>query len=679
MSFSDYLTTVYSAALPDWAQLGGRLFIADGRNPVIVHDGTPANDRLLGSLPQDSDMTATATTGAGLTQDKLYVYGVQRLIRAGALEIPSAVVTDFMTTETGKCQGTLTLQDYQWPPETGAGWEVFYRVYRSKADAPLELFRVGTDLDQEDYEALTNGAFVDTAADSALDESVSYLVGTQSAQLTSGNEYVDANETNYLLPPVRYLRAWRGRLLAAGSLSVSDGSVTVDAGDLDLVTVAAPGTVLATDVGAFLWLPEELQYFIVTAADPEAGTWTLDKACAVAHAAGTGYRLFRDFDTLYISNALPDNIEGHELVNEVISNQGGGDRINGLAVNGGAAFVLRRKSIELLDGASDGWTLQPHPDNPPGCVSHATIADRYSPAVIYYAGSYGVWMATQGQAVQVSGPVQTIIEDEVDHAMDGLAHAVYDPGRQWYWLWLYGTDWQDYGAQIPQLCLVYDLRAKQWYRCELAASRADLWRNSAGRLIPVIGVGGGVARLDYGDSDGEPFTLAVVSATTTVVTFADSAALPLAGNGLAGQPIHIGGVRRLIKCNTASTVTIYGTWPAAPATGAVAQIGSIRWRAVTQELGLEVLETNKQIETLALLADKDTATNEIVVTIAGQRDEAAQDVEYALDLANSARLFLKGPALGLRAHSAAVTLAGDTDRPVTIRALKMEVQDASRQ
>lgn len=668
MNFSDYLTTVPFDSLPDWTQLGGRLFVADGRNPVCVHDGVPANDRMLGALPQQT-LTASAVTGTGLEASAAYTYGVQRIVVAGALEVPSQVTTANVTTDTTKKKGNVTLVAYEKQPVAGAGWAVTYRILRSLKDVTTTLYKVA-DLTQAQFEALTTGLYEDTTADSALDQSVS-------VDLT-------AADANGLVPPVRCIRAWKGRLVSGGSATYTAGTLTVGAGDLDLATLAAPGVVHPADVGAYVAIEGEDKVFMVTAVNTTANTWGLDKACTAARTVAA-YQLFRDFETVYVGNPLPDNIEGYTIGEEVISARGTNDPVLGIAVSAGYCYILRRRSVDVLDGADGTWQLLQHPATPPGCVSHATIADRYSPAVFYYAGAAGVVMMQGSEAKVISTPVRTILESEVDHSMDAWSHGVYDPRTGRYWLWMFARDWDDLGVRVPELCLCYDTTAGVWYRHELAASRSDVWRDADGTLIAVIGTAGGVCRLEQGDSDGVPYSGRCSAAGSSTTLVDSTATWPTENSGLAGQPVHVtladgNTVRRLVKVNTATTLTIYGTWGTeVPAAGATYRIGSVRW---AMEPGEQKFTNSwdkvKKLDQLVVATEMDTEANALQIEVRGVRKDAANQIQALRDMGADDTHVLAGNQLGLRGRSVRVRLSGDTDRPVTVLGLMLDSQEASR-
>jgi hypothetical protein len=788
MAFSDILDTTYSPTLRDWCQLGARIFVGDGVNSNLALDGNPGHDRIMGCWPQQGTMKVELAAGEALRGNAVYVWGVRRTVKLGALEIESAVVYASVTTgwyglvcgaageddpvvwaavadgafaievdgesvavagcdfsgcatmaavaavvqvalraetggeetvvwdeghfefgggdgpwgymaapvagtdlssdlwmtgleadgatPTGDGNGEVTLDRYEFlpaDPETVRDWTVEYRVYRSKPESATALYLVAT-LSEDDYDELDPaGVYEDDTPDDGL----------PAAATVNLNE----DETNVFLPPVRYLRAWKGRILAGGSYVYTLGLATVEEGALTTVIVASPGEVRETDIGAFLQVAGEDQVFMVTDVDAAAGTWTVDKAFS-GPVADAQLQLWRDGDTAYVCNVLPGNIEAYTEGNTIYANAGANNRLQGIAVNGGIAYLLRRHTVEIIESDGDVLSVVQHPDSPPGAVSHATIADRYAPAVIWYAGGAGVWVGRGTSAKLVSGPVQKILEDDVAHSQDAWTHAVYDPNTGLYYLWLFGRDWQEYGVRVPQLVLVYDLRRDQWYGpWELAASESELYRDRYGRLVPVIGVGGGVAQLEFGYYDGAGDAGTVAAATDTTLTDT-AAAFPVEDNGLAGFPVHVtrpatgATQRRIVALNTATTLSIFGAWAWELEAGDVYQVGSIRWEAEFRDLdtgdGGGDWDVIKKAWRLAVGFEKDTATNQMTVGVAGGGNRGARAHEKVVNMGVDEIAQVQGAELGVRSRTLTVTLSGAGVRPVKVTGLSYGTVETKR-
>lgn len=846
MSFSSYLNTTFVNSLPDWTTLGGRAFFVDGRNPNVVHDGYAINDRIMGCFPQQEISYVTAAAGGNLEANTAYVYGVQRIVKKGALEIPSSVtllnyispvymmtcgaagtsapatwaaiangnfaingvdvagvdfsgittmaevasvITAAVRTALGSTTDTVSwstdrfvftgedhaftvlsqisapvptdisgssymngltgtavvatnmntiveLRQYEFLPEDGAGWDIYYRVYRSKDGATGLLYRVGSDYTQAQFKALTSKsitAFADggggtvtltaTAHGMAVGDLISiegttnyngdYIITAKTADTITfaatwvsddgtgtvwnhiasfvdsvSDDSLDATETvstatedpNQFLYPARCIRTYRNHLVAGGSFAYREGSVDVIAGALDVVIVNSPGQVFASDVGAYVAIEGEPEPFVVSLVDVLNQKLTLASSVSAAK-DDASWILYRDQNALFVCTAQPGNIEGYGVGGELISGSGGGDAIRGIAVNN-HCYILRQRLVEILDGSTGAWSLLPHPTSPPGCASHATIADRYSPGfVIYYAG-HAVVMLRGYEHIILSEPIRQILEDEVDHSMDSWTHGVYDPSSGLYWLWLFDSDWADAGIQVPQMVLIYDTIREQWYKGELAARRSDVWRDHNGQLVAVVGVGGGVAKLDSGYVDGSYHAGTVTSATASTIT--DTAAsFRTVGNGCAGCPIHVYHAdgtmeRRIVKSNTTTQVAIYGEWDVTPDDAATYKVGSIRWSIETGDI--TYASGSHQRRKIARVAigfdpDPDGSTNQMTLTASGRRADTEKVASAMVDMADIESYPLSGSRAGLRLRGVKVKANGDGARPVTLNTIMVRSQE----
>jgi hypothetical protein len=571
----------------------------------------------------------------------------------------------------GECQAEILLTAYE---QALPDWcDVYYEIWRSKAENSALLYRLAV-LDEAQRDALPDDIYTDALPDEDLDED---------AQGT-----FDASEAAVLgtVPPVRYVRAWKGSLIMGGSYAYRLGSVAGVAGTKTVV-LAAPGETTADDRGGYLAIVDEPQTFIIMAVDPATGTYTLDKSLTLDHTASEFVR-FRDFDTLYITQALPGNIELYDTATgAVYSNAGDNDPISGLAVNGGWGYVLRRHRVEMLDGSPAAAVLNDHPAAPPGCHGHATIADRYCPAVLYYAGQAGVVMLSGSSAKLVSDPIEGLLETRVDHSMDDYAHAVYDPRTRLYWLWVFETDWETrLGIRVPDLALIYDLRRDDWYVARLPASGSGLWRRADGELVAVIGVGGGVAYLDTGQADGEAHGGTVTEADADSLTDA-AAGFPGTGVGLAGTTLvvyHAAGTvqERLIRHNTPTMLFPYVPFDPVPAAGDQYRVGHIVWSVEFEDIGLDTgsFERADSITSVAVLHDPMPEGETVTATMAriawvGERGEGAMTRDEDWSTEHVTRF--AGKNTGLRAAGYRLTLAGRC-APAAIRAVALETMESSK-
>lgn len=643
--------------LPDHAQLGGRVYVVDGVNPnlTVEWDG---GMRPIGCLGQQQDFAVTpaVAAGGGLTEGN-YVWGVRRVLTDGFTEILSPVtLSAVLTLTTGQNSGNVYPLTYEGPTLPD-GWAIKYQILRSVMNATT-LLKLVTTLD-----AIPETTFyADETADAALDESVTYSL--------------DAVEMNYPLPPVRFIRAYKGRLIGAGSLRVTRGTLTTTAAS---ATVTLAGDIVRwCDIGAEVRISGEVGVRVIVAADPTANSWTLSKECANNVSDAVYSKQFAS-DVVYVTNPQPDNVEAMPYGTEVYSNAGSGNRVCGLAEAAGNLYVFRESRVETLQLAVDATvgdiivpgmhSLPPLPDSPPGPVSHATIADRWSPKVYWYAGLAGVFELSGTTAKLISEPVDKIIREDVDHDFDAFSHGVYDPRSGMYHLWMFRSGdvvRNEAGAitfRVPSLMLTYDTRRQQWYSGTLAASRSGIWRDAAGHPYAVIGIGGGVAALDVGTVDG--FGYAGTATAGGADTLTDDTANWTA-NALAGLPIRrvrADGVveRRIILGNSATMITVWKAWDVPAAVDETFEIGAIEFELSTGELFLaSAPDTEKRSDKVAVTFDPPTTgVMPVSIEITGSRARSASTTTSAAEITPTVDFVkLTGAQQGGRGHGLTVTVRG---------------------
>jgi hypothetical protein len=632
------------ASYPAMAQLGNRLFLGDGRhaNLVVQEDGTL---RPMGCPGQRAALTTTAYSGGGLNPQEdgegtqYYCWGVQRVLKYGNLELASPVQTIGLTLEDGKTKCRIgNIQPFGFTP--GDGWEVSLRILRSSAELTSTLTQIKV-FDHEYFSAVGMTFYYDDdGSDPDPDLGVSYTL---------------EQEPNYPFPPCRFLREWQGRLIGAGSVP-SRCRFYSNSGSKQ---VGYPGiAVTAADVDAQLRVEGEAGYFVITAAVPASQYWMLDRPltksgmvdAVIEHVA----------DVVYLSDALPDNIEGYSFGSEIYANQGSGNRITGLATAAGICYVLREHRVEAFDTPESGDSLTALADSPPGAVSAATIADLYSPRVFYYAGCGGVVSLTGGTAEIISDPVQAILESEVDHDYDEYTHGVYDPASRLYHLWLFQTgDVVEGALRCPSLLLTFDTVRNQWYRGELSASCSGIWKDEHGHAYAVIGTQGKVCRLDSGTGDGVLLEgLSVAENSESTLFFADA---PFAGLDLTGFPVFLispSGVvqRELIAAHGDSDLTVYGKWPTIRESGRTASVGSLRWSAESGEIDFagasQGFEATKKLSRFIVVHEASSASAAVCFSEARTERSLSQPFSLAAPADGSApELVLSGAGLGLRADA----------------------------
>ena len=506
---------------------------------------------------------------------------------------------------------------------------------------------------------------------------------------------LEESERYNFVPPCRYCRAFKGSLVMGGSDPYSEGRVSVESADLTKVKFHACPDVRAVDVGANLVIGDDPVIHTVTAWDPVENKLTITPAaaeaapdvttlwitatgyslddkrlnknsyiynCIQAHTSGTttepgvgtnwmmywedistSYSLFRDPDTLYIAKPLPDDIEGWLTGTEVYPNFAKA-KIKGIAVQSGICYVLREGGVESLEGSQDaGFSLAPIAGAPPGCASHATIADDrcFSPVLIYFSGEAGVVVISGGSYKIISRNIEAMIRDDVDHIYDGFTHGVYDPGRQMYHLWLFRPgEVVATGLAVPQLMLTCDMASDEWVSGELAASVSGLWQDSDGRNMVTVGIAGGVAKLADVSYDGADIKSVLAAGDMIASTgFTDiTAAFPVSSDtvaGLCGLPICVkdatgeNRARYIIKSNTATDIVIYGEWAVTPAAGWTYHVGAIRWYAETGEFAFsnsfEYEKKNYRIMGIGDCAQYDRWALDTAYALADKVDVAGDD------------------------------------------------------
>lgn len=683
--FIDQLTDVsFSEFAPDWDILGGRLYVVNGLNPNLAFDANAA--RIMGSYPDQSTVTAVEDAGAvgpALEANGQYQYAVARIVTQGSLVIESDFTLAALLTVDGTANdGLVTFEDtYEYPPPTAEGWVVTHRIYRSKKDVLTILYKV-EDVD----DAAGSSPYTDTTTEANLDLS------------TSINIEAPLQQQNAFIPPVSYIRTWRKRLLCYGSRFFRSGDVSNTS---TTVTVSANGDVREVDRGALLKIENEPFIFTITDADPGAKTWTVSPA-PQADQTDVGYTIYRPGNDLYLSNILGSvgSVEHYQAPTfQLVGDDQSGNNGTGLAVNGGNAYVFNRRTVATVNQLGTNFQLRELPGMP-GCVSHATIADRFSPFVVYYAGEEGVWLIVGGEAKKLSSAIDLIIRDDIDHDFDEWTHGIYDPINQLYHLWVFKTgSVAALGIRIPQLMLTYNFERDEWYPNELAASASGLFQ-SDGELVPIIGLPGTIAKLEGSISyDAYTFNNTFVAGDTIVddgftLATAPSPVFPTADSGLAGVPVHIirrdtkGRIttvhRRIIKENTSDSISLWSDWDvdgsggnpsATPGTDIDADewtIGWIHYFAEKDDTGLlPDWGHEKKFTKVQALVDPDTAENKMVLQVLGTREKTVNQ-HKSFDMNANELLKMSGSNLGTNARAVKVRFEGNSDRDVTVKTLSVE-------
>jgi hypothetical protein len=670
MSLSAYMQGIYAADhMPSWAQLDWRQAVVNGAAPNALLDGLDANARPLGVMPQWAlTVTAAADAEGPLAAGTLYTYGVQRVVKLGGLEIPGAM-TLAAVTPSALSNGVVGLVEYEYASEAGALWTVVYRVYRSKAGTPTVLYLV-EELEADAYGELAT-EYTDTTIDELLNAAMTYSTAVP--------------EPNMWVPPCRFVRSWRGRFVLAGSLERAVGPVTIEAGSLSTVLCSLGWLCQASDIGAQLKIAGLPWVYTVAAVDVDENAYTLASAATGPVTAAQAW-LFRQDGTVYVTNPQPGNVEGYTAGTEVLRNSGAGESIQGLAVHGAYCYVLHSRGMLLLDTSGTSVVVAPFPGGAPGCVAHATIADgQDAPSMYYYAGRAGV-MEVRGTAIRnIGAKIRQTLAERVDHAMDGWSHGVYDAQRGLYLLWVFGLGGvHEEGVRIPELCLVWDAAAEEWYEWELAAVASAVWPSAAGGSVTILGLLDGLAVLD---EDTAQDCVALSGTVAAGGEFPPGEWLPAAPGvfpttGLVGLPLHFedleGAVYRfVIISHDADELAVAGMiWPK-PAAGWKWRIGSVRFAAETGVLGMNIPQ-EARVERVLWLHEPTVAEQVVRVALLGVRHRAEQEIERVHDLVESGEVDIAGGLLGLRGRGFRLKIEGDGTEQVTLAQVLVETSEVAR-
>jgi len=621
------------SSLQDSAALGNRYFMCDGVNPNAVIDDSGCRE--MGCQGQRGLTLTEITTGGTFSQDEYYVYGVQRILINGSFRIYSPVMYEGITIAdtNNTSQVQLNIDEYEYPVLDG--WSVHYRVYRSQLANPEVLYRVkayvGAVYTQSSDIEVYQAVYTDATLDAELDLEVSYL--TQSP------------ESNYPFPSARYIRAFGNRLVMAGG-RVTTG--TLDAGGAVAVVTPVEDVSLA-DLDAYLYVTDEMVTFVITKVDTELGTWTLDKDVSAA-LTGKVYYKVHDADVVRISNALPDNIEGQTIGSEIYTSASEpGSRITGLATDETYLYLLRESRVDVIDNLENPMP-RAIPDSQQGCVSHATISDQHSPMVMYYTG-HSVVALSAGQSKVISDPVEKYIKS-ADHSYDAFTHAVYDPVEALYHLWLF----RETDHLIPTMLLTFDIHKDQWYTGYIPASRSGVWEDGSGGRYPVVGVLGGIARMDVNTGFDNCSYTGLVTVESSQAINGDSDF----GDDALGMPAHIvhadGTVEsRIVELATTGTAIVNKAWDSPAEVGERYYVGDIHFSC---QPGGEFSFGGKREKLHRVAIEHDTIDSELTCKVNSVRTQKSFSKQLDMSIPVSE---IRGASAGFRGTAFQLTLSGFGD------------------
>ena len=574
---------------PDWTVIGKRVVIGDGVNPNQVYDGFSGNTRILGAYPHYDPIVTLAiipdppldpgTGGDGLLMGGTgYKYGCRWKVtdQKGREERSAMTFVDYRNSSPNITKLKLTFRAYVYPPQSGATWTVKMEIYRSKyGESGLLLYRIP--IDTADDVTGTNLTYTDQTRDDEL-----VLSDTVDLSLSEQNTY---------FPPCNYVRNWQHRLVMCGNPNYNLGQVFVGAGHLDRVRLI-PGDSLANvrevDRYARLKISGQSADFVVDDVDTTSKYWTITPDATATSAKN--YYIWRD-QAIYVGKPLPEDPESFVLDDIIYTDKE--DVLTGLAVASGYCYIFWERSIAILAGQSGAWQVLPV-RNGIGCASHATLTDRNSDLIFFYAGVHGVWVLAGGEVRKISQQIDPVFATEINHTMNRWTHGIFDPASEMYFLWVFSaTPDIPITTKTPDLLLMYDNRNGQWYMGNLPATSSAMLHRS-GRYVPCVTLSGHLAEitptLAY---DGYAITKSGLGSTFSATGITGLTGLPTTDNGLQGIPVTILSystdenanrevlVRRVIAENTSTAITINGTWGYSFVAGTTYTIciGNLRWYA----------------------------------------------------------------------------------------------------
>lgn len=483
-------------------------------------------------------------------------------------------------------------------PKSSDGQVDMRKIYRSAAGGTVPYY------DQTIEDNTTTVASL-TKSDASL------IAGTKHPSEGAGS--------GVFAPPqaFKYLAVKDNRILGAGAERYSRGTVdvtngsatfTFDDADLDDSFVGRSIRVLGDQVE---YLIESVNTAAGTAVarpidDLTSGTYkgTTKTNCA--------YQVVADENLLYSSYIDDNNVpRPHGFPIDLAQRvEGGrpGDKITGIGTVGGAFLITKRGATFIAEGNYPPYTIGDPISDMIGGVAHKTIQTDLSGRAYWLAGKAGIVTSDGFSVVKVSQAVRKIFDGSHELGLNSFlfeqAHAILDVTNNLYYLFCASND-----SSINNVCIVLDMtdterdRWKWYYYTGIeAASSTIVYDKEGGSQIYIGDYGGFIYQFDTGYYDGiELGTLSgnPTSATSTTLTKA-YAKFFTNGDGLKGLYITIENSStgetetKKIASNTATVITIEGTWATTPTTAHNYYIGAyeLRWKS---KLGYSSRATDKAV------------------------------------------------------------------------------------
>lgn len=566
------------------ARLGQRELIADGINANLCQIGPDAY-RLWGIRAPHTDF-AVADGAAGSVTAGTHLFLVTfavldasgNTLRESAAKLPAISFT---------AAGAKKLSFTNLPLADDS--QVNGRNLYMTAAAGAVFYRVATVADNS-----TTTATVDLA-DTAL----------------PATQY---SNQNVILPAKPCVLAVNEHIVLGGDIPIQTGTVAVTNASASAVFTGASLTRAVE--GKYLSVDGSSTIYVILYLNESTQTATLSANYAGATASGKPYRISHEASLLYLSNVLPDNIEGYNPLQEGATigiGLGDGQAIRCLGIatpqsvsleaTNGTIVVCKDQSSYIVRGSPARYDVQPLVGAAGGVgpLAGCTITDG---SFLWYAGAAGIYRYHPASgAGKVTPPdLDPLFQSEINHARDPWAHMQWLASRSWLLLWVAPTD-----SDITSKLLVGDFSRVghddelpvRWWECHLPATCSRVVHAAGAPLLLIGTPHGAVWAFELGISEAADALRVRRHAITTVgATYLDVAELALpAGENLAGVPVRIAtgtaaGQTRYISSASGNRLTFDtrtawgGFFSPVPAAGDQLIIGAIHSHWATPELTL---------------------------------------------------------------------------------------------
>lgn len=542
----------------------GRLFSANGIDPVLRWDGFADEMEDAGVLPPGEAITLAGGGGVGTITGTYYAY-VRYVDRDGLLSNLSPV-------SAGVTLASKLKVTYSGLPVPAEAKVARRQVLRNTA-GQTRVFYV--DIDTDD---LVSPTMESTRTDSQLQ------VQDYQALLDDKNRPL-ANIHGVPPSDKACLVAHLDRLFGAGEQEYAAGCVSVTAGSLSVRGIGTEWP--ASFAGRYLWVESADKAYEIDSVDAEAQTLTLLEAYGGQTDAYAVYAVRPPIAQRRILAFSEPGLPESWPATNGFSIQEDGDDITGLMPKGSFVYVLERRHVYRCtfqeDPLTDGFVFL---SLGRGCVNNRcwVIVDDIG----YMLDEGGVYSFSGGQETQaVSEPIQDIFSPagRAAYAVRWEArrwfHSCWDPGSQlirWF-VTLSGTG-------VPRHALCLDVRQGRWWVEEYPVPIGASCVGTLDGLQRVFlgGPGGQVFLLGDGTLDGvDPGKGTVRGTVTSAGLLGLTDSLASFGPDLVGAFVVITDgrgkrQRRRIVAATGTTLRLDTPWLVKPDTTSTYQVGGVQYR-----------------------------------------------------------------------------------------------------